>query len=261
LRAFFILAFIAVGVLGEGTPAQANLLVNGDFEDPGTSVTTNYQPFTGGNNTTNNTTIPGWYLRPNTSNGSSPTIFYTQSTPSDPTSASWIPNAQSGEFLMQLDSTNSDASWTQGSSLYQIFTATAGTFYELSFWINTEVGSGKGGTSAIILNVGTLSGDATTGAIGTGYISDETFTVTNPANVARANAVWQQHTIYFTATASGDTVLRFADSPTSSNSNISIDNVVLVVVPEPAVVASGLLLLGLIAWRERRRFLPQSVWS
>ena len=228
--------------------SSANLLVNGDFENPGTAVTTDYEGYTADNDSA----IPGWYLRPTTSDGVSPTIFYTQSTPGDRTSATWIPNAQNGAFLMQLDSTNSTP-FTVGSSLYQVISLVSSTEYELSFWINTEVGGGKGGTSGSLLNVGTLTGNANIGAIGTSYISNQTFLVTNPNNVSATDAVWQQHSIRFTATTTGDTVIRFADSTTSSNSNVSLDNVVLVVVPEPSVVMGAMLLLGLVGWRERKR--------
>jgi len=228
--------------------SSANILVNGNFEDPGIALTTDYVAYS----TDNDTAIPGWYLRPTTSDGPNFAIYYTQSTPGDRTTASWIPNAQNGAFLMQLDSTQSTG-FTVGCSLYQVISLVSGTEYELSFWINTEVGAGKGGTSASLLNVGTLTGAANIGAIGTSYISNQTFTVTNPANVTPAAAVWQQHSIRFTATTGGDTVIRFADSPTSSNSNVSLDNVSLVVVPEPSVVMGAMLLLGLVGWRERKR--------
>ena len=224
-------------VCAAGQDVQANLLTNGDFETtgPGEIFNSGYVSVGAG------TLIPNWTTT--LGNGSSPGVYHSQTA----SGAGWIPNPESGNYCVQLDSTSTAGAWTAGSSVATTFNATAGTVYSLSFWICTEVAGGKGGTSGIDLNI--------TNGANTYYstVSGSTpFTNTNPVDVARAAAVWSQYTITFSATQSGTTTITFADDPISANSNISIDNVDLQVAPVPefsnwaAVVLLGAMGLMLV---------------
>ncbi len=197
--------------------ATANLLTNGSFENPGATLTTSYLGVGAG------TQITGWTTA--IGNGSTPNVYYAASN----STASWIPNAQSGNYCVQLDSTQG-TNFTVGSSIAQTFTVATAGKYTLSFWINTEVGTGKGGTAGVMVS---LSGAAT------GNLANAEYTVTNPSGVSRANAAWVQYTATFTTTAANTAItLKFMDDTNVTlgnfpNTNVSIDNIsVDVFVPE-----------------------------
>ena len=226
LARFFLCLLL---VFAAGHNLRANLLTNGDFETTGGGET-----FNGGYATVGaGTLIPGWTTA--LGNGSSPGVYHS----STGSSASWIPNPESGNYCIQLDSTSTAGPWTTGSSVSTTYNVSAGTVYSLSFWICTEVSTGKGGTSGIDVNI--------TNGANTYYstVSGSTpFTNTNPADVTRGAATWSQYTINFTASQYGVTTFTFADDPLSANSNISIDNVDLEIatVPEPSQWASAVLI-------------------
>lgn len=224
-------------------PARANLLTNGNFENPGATLTT------GNVNVAGTSNLTGWTAT--AGNGSNPGVYYAANG-----GAGWIPDAQSGSYCVQLDSTSTSASWTAGSSISQTFNISQAGTYQLSFWINTEVGTGKGGTSAVDV---TLSNS---GLLGLGILQNTVlngvkYTVTNSADVTRGDALWQNYTVNFTVNSNqlSNYKLTFADDPSSGNSNVSVDNVSVELVPEFshwAVFAGfGILIVG--AGRRRRR--------
>ena len=243
----FLLGLVAA--VGMVLQANANLFTNGSFESPGSALTSNYVGVGAGSQITGWTTGIG--------NGSGANVYYAHSG----STASWIPNASNGNYCVQLDSTTS-SSFTIGSYISQTVNLVAGQKYILKFDLNTEVGSGGGGTASLTLNIN-----------GAGYNTGGNllFTASNPANVTRANATWDSQSFVFTATGSGATTFKFADAPNNCNSNVSIDGVVLdQFVPEfshwsvfaafgVAIVAlrSGRQLLGALA--RRRQTAPVTV--
>lgn len=247
----FFRPFVWLGVvvfLGSAVGVRANLLVNGSFENPGSAVTTTYANVAGSSAFTN----AGWYAV--AGNGNSPAVYYAASNGG----ASWIPNAQSGNYCVQLDSTQ-DTNFTVGSSVSQTFNIAQAGSYRLSFWINTEVGGGKGGTSGT--DVILVSG------VGRSVLNGVEYVVTNPANVDRAVAQWLNYTVDFTvgANQTGNYKLTFTDSPNSAlnnypRTNVSLDNVSVDLVPEFSHWAVGALVgtlppawSALRRWHQRRR--------
>lgn len=234
LRLFSVFLLAAGASFFRPGSASANLLTNGSFENPGSTLTTNYVGVGAG------TQIAGWTTA--AGNGSTPNVYYS----TNGSTASWIPNAQSGNYCVQLDSTQG-TSYTVGSSISQTFTVATAGKYTLSFWINTEVGSGKGGTAGVMVS---LSGAAT------GNLSNAEWTVTNPSDVSRANAQWHLCTATFTTTAANTAItLKFMDDTNAGlnnfpNTNVSIDNIsVDAFVPEFArwEVFAGFVVLALAA--------------
>lgn len=136
LSVFTSIAVLSACAACVPTTLRANLLTNGDFESPGASLTTSYVNVAGTNKLDPWVTMAG--------NGDNPAVYYAASKGG----AAWIPNAQSGRYSVQLDSTTTNA-YTVGSSIRQAFDITQAGAYQLSFWINTEQGAGKGGTSAV----------------------------------------------------------------------------------------------------------------
>ena len=215
--------------------ANANLFTNGSFESPGSTLTSNYVGIGSGSQITGWTTGVG--------NGPGANVYYAHSG----STASWIPNAQSGNYCVQLDSSTGGA-FTIGSFISQTVNLVAGQKYTLSFGINTEVGAGGGGVASMTLNIS-----------GAGYNTGGglLYTASNLADVSRANAGWDPQTFSFTATGSGATTFKFADVPNNCGVNVSIDGVVLdQFVPEfshwSVFAAFG---VALIALRNGRRLL------
>ncbi|MDZ4787461.1 MAG: hypothetical protein SH807_00790, partial [Blastochloris sp.] len=101
---------------------------------------------------------------------------------------------------------------------------------------------------------------------------ESAFTLTNPSSVRAdltgafvgnqtfTNTIdntWQQGIITFTAASTGSLTIRFTDQPPAGNNNqnVSMDNISLIVVPEPSTYAMGILLVlavgGFHFWRRR----------
>lgn len=218
--------------------ARANLLVNGDFElasTPGTPLGS-YSNLTGG------TTIPGWTAAVGTG-GSGPGVYLA----SNGSGATWVPNAQSGSYCVQLDSTNT-GTFTTGASVSQTVALAANTTYWLTFRINTEVGGGKGGTSGIDVTITNPSSVA--------IVNAKQFLVTSGAagSTPLATTPWATWQIQFKSGTAGNYTFKFQDDPISTNSNIALDNVTLETVPE---VSHCLVFLGFglgcAGWEIRRR--------
>jgi hypothetical protein len=206
--------------------AQANLIVNGDFENPGPALTGNYTVIS-----TN--TIPAWTST--VGNGVGPANYYSATN----STASWIPNPQNGNYCVQLDSSTDIALYTVGATLSQTVTLTANTPYVLSFFMSAEVDTVDvnnvqvGVTSRIdvILNGGGFANqnmvNSATGT--TGFLASY-----NGNPKASPELSWVEWTLVFTPTVSGDVTITFQDVwvNNSSSSNAALDHISLIVVPE-----------------------------
>lgn len=233
------LAFLTVlALLGTGTQLQANLLVNGGFEQPGATLTTNYANVGSGN------AVTGWTTQISNGPAGTGSVFYA----AQGNTADWLPNPSNGNYFVQLDSTNDCCgSYTVGSSIAQSFNVTQGQTYRVTFDINNEVN--HSGASQVLLSFA-----------GNGYSTsnDQAFTIFQASGngTSKANTLWTPETYTFTASTTGSTTLKFTDGP-GCNNNVSLDNVSVEVVPEFshwAVFAGfGMLVAGASHLRGRRR--------
>ena len=191
----FIL-WVVVSLFGS-TDARANLLANGDFESPGSTLTTNFT------NVGNGTQITSWTTT--TGNGVGPGVFYSASGNTSLT----IPNAESGTYCVQLAS---GTGATTGSSIAQSFNVQAGVSYTLSFYINSQSDLSLG-----VSNIRyTLSGAATANQTAATQAAPLTPSKTQP---------WTHVTFAFTATSTGSATLTFQDQPLLGTNSVSLDNV------------------------------------
>lgn len=227
LRAFLTTSLpLLFLVFSAGRTSAQNLLTNGDFENIGTITLNNGYAAVGSGGL-----IPGWTTVAGTAANANVYVATANS------GATWIPNPQSGTYSIQLDSTSNDALQTS-SSISQTLKVTSGQSYLLSFWFNTEV---KANLTSIIQT--TLSG---------AFSSTNTYSTTASSAVTQGNAVWVHVTETFTATRNGNLTILFSDISTS-DSNASLDNVSLTLVPEPVTCIAGAFALGLVGWRVRSR--------
>lgn len=225
-----------------------NLLVNGDFE------LTNLPTGSNGGALLNGTGLPGWTLTGG--DGAGMNIYqYTSAF-----NLGFTPIPQNGNYGVWLDGTvgTGNENFTVGPSISQSLTLDPGV-YNLSFYINTEVGniSGneKGGTSGVLVDL--LGTGITNGAL-----NHSEFTVTNPVGVSQSAAQWQLVSENFTVSNPSLITLSFFDDPNTSlanlnqSSNISVDNVSIAAIPEPsslALMAIGAMSLFGIQFCRRRR--------
>ena len=235
----------AVALWCAATCAHAQTFQNGSFE----------QHTATGALGSGSMAITGWTTQ--VGNGAGANVYEA----STATGQTWVPPAENGTYVVDLDGSqnaNDAAFLGDGSaltpkrdSITQTFTLAPGR-YNLSFWINNEVGNSKGGTSgALVL----LSG------VASGGLNFAEYTVTNPANATAATSTWKNYTDTFTVTnATAPITLTFADDNNSalanytSSSNISIDNVSINTVPEPstwAMLGLGVAGAGVMAARRR----------
>lgn len=230
-----------VGICALAHSASANLFVNGDFElvgpapgTPASTYTTDYAAISAN-------TLTGWTSSVDTVVGAGNYISAAGS------SADWIPNPISGNYCIQLDSSQTPDLYTVGNSLNQTVNLTAGLAYQLTFYMSAEAARGQPVTSKldVILN-------------GAGFTNFATeFTATRPGDDTKATiSDWILQTLNFTATTSGAVNFTFLDiyvaNGTSSNS--ALDNVDLSVVPEfsNGVIVTALCTL-LVFWQSRRQ--------
>lgn len=232
------LAFIFVAIVCSVVPASANLLTNGDFETTSPQVAVgSYANIAPGQPTT----LTGWTTALSTG-GSGPGIYVASAG-----STGWIPNPEHGNFCVQLDSTNS-GTFTTGASISQTVTLAANTTYWLTFYINTEVGSGKGGTSGIDVTI--------TNPSSVNIVNGVQYTATSGAagSSPAATTPWTEYQIQFKSSTAGNYTFKFQDDPISQNSNISIDNVDLETVPEAShwmIFAGFGVGCAVLEWRRR----------
>ena len=118
---------------------NANLLSDGDFETPGSSLTTNFIGLVASGN---QNALTGWTAAKG--DQSSGDVYYSANN----SSGASIPNAESGNYVVQLSSTTGPA-FTTGSSIKQSLTLSSGTNYVLSFWINSTANGLLFNTSTI----------------------------------------------------------------------------------------------------------------
>ncbi len=230
------------------TAFGANLLVNGDFELPGAALTSDYTSISA-------SSLPGWTSA--VGNGSGAANYYS----TIGSTATWIPDPQSGSYCVQLDSSNTAANYTTGGSLSQTVSLVAGVNYVLTFYMSAEVGHAaqQGSTPVtsqinVILNGGGFSNNTTS------------FQASwNGADKANPEPSWVKETLNFTPTSSGNVTLKFLDvwvsNPTSSNA--SLDNLDLEVLPEmtPWSITAVFVALAVSAsiWKASRRRLISKV--
>jgi Protein of unknown function (DUF642) len=232
---------ICIGISALAHPASANLFVNGDFElvgpapgSPASTYTTDYAAIS-----TN--TLTGWTSSVDTVAGAGNYISTAGS------SADWIPNPISGNYCIQLDSSQTTDLYTVGNSVSQTVNLTAGLAYQLTFYMSAEAARGQPVTSKldVILN-------------GSGFTNFTTeFTASRPGNDTKATmSDWIFQTLNFTATTSGAVNFTFLDMyvANGTSSNSALDNIDLSVVPE---FSNGMIVTALCAllvfWQSRRR--------
>ena len=179
------------------TDANANLLANGDFESPGSALTTTFVGVGSGTQITSWTTSVG--------NGVGADVFYSANGNAGLT----LPNAQSGTYCVQL---SSGTGATTGSSIAQSFNLQSGASYTLSFYINSQADLSLG-VSHIRY---TLSGAAT---------ANQTAATQAAPLLPSKNQPWTHVTFSFTATSTGSTTLTFQDQPSLGLNSVSLDNV------------------------------------
>jgi hypothetical protein len=177
--------------------ASANLLANGDFESPGSTLTTTFVGVGSGTQITSWTTTVG--------NGVGANVFYS----ANGNASSTLPNAESGTYCIQL---SSGTGASTGSSIAQSFNVQAGVSYTLSFFINSQPNVTLG-----VANIRyTLSGAAT---------ANQTAATQAAPALPNKNQPWTQVAFGFTATSTGSTTLTFQDQPLLGTNSVSLDNV------------------------------------
>jgi hypothetical protein len=193
-----LILWVVVSLFGL-TDASANLLANGDFESPGSALTTTFVGVGSGTQITSWTTTVG--------NGVGANVFYSANGNANLT----LPNAESGTYSVQLSSgTGANA----GSSIAQSFNLQSGASYKLSFFINSQADLSLG-----MANIRyTLSGAAT---------ANQTAATQAAPLLPSKNQPWTHVTFSFTATSTGSTTLTFQDQPLLGTNSVSLDNVSL----------------------------------
>jgi hypothetical protein len=198
--------------------ANANLLTNGDFEQPGSALTTNFVGVGSG------TQITGWTTA--IGNGSSPNVFYSNNGSSDPS----IPNAESGTYCVQLASTKGTA-FTTGSSINQTLHLNSGT-YTLSFWINSTA-------NGLPLNTSTIDYSITSAGLN---LSNTATTQAAPL-LPNKNQPWTQLTFTFTQSSNGNVRIAFTDDNSNGRTASRLTMSILRLPPLLRSTRTGLRLL------------------
>lgn len=204
----------------------ASLITNGDFESPGASLTNNYTAISAN-------TLPGWTSAVGNGTGPANYLSATNST------ANWIPNPQSGNYCVQLDSSTVPDSYSIGGSVSQTINLTANTPYLLTFYMSAEVNTLDSSNKPVsctsqlnvLLNGGGFSNqnmvNQATGT--TGFLA-----TWDGSTKATPELSWVKWTLMFTPTVSGNVTLTFQDVWVNNlaSSNAALDNVDLSAVPE-----------------------------
>jgi hypothetical protein len=277
-------------------PARANLFIDGDFSTlPGSGSTAptqysgnadTYQYLaepTGGGPTGSVTNVGGtggWtFYNASGAGFSAVNLEPTLTTTAMP----WIPvantTANPNGYVVQLDTIahSADAhtppTFKTGNAISQVVSVTVGQLYSLTFSINTENGTGKAGTSYADVMITNATIGSTTGSSGTittgnannknaltyGNVTGYQYSVTTTGAGGTASN-WATYTLTFTATSTTAQVT-FADDTLDceSNSNIALEGLNLVVVPEPRQWAL-MVLMGvgiLVFFRKLRLCFPR----
>jgi hypothetical protein len=204
-------------------PAKANLLINGDFEVPGATLTTNFV------NVGSGTAITGWTTTQGSGIGAA--VYYNANG-----STSNIPNAESGSYDVQLFSGSLALT---PSSIAQTVSLISGKTYTLSFWLNMPIN-------------GTPNSDVSLSISGSNFTT--TTYVYNLSSTGQKNQPWLHFTATFTMTSNSATI-RFSDVPFITDNGAVIDNIDLeLATPEFAHWSIPMLFaLGTVGLEMRRR--------
>ncbi len=270
--ALTISVLVMLGTVGS---VRANLFTNGDFENTPLPSGTPY----GGSGTATATTtsavdvgagtnIAGWTTTLGNGDAGAGNYFAGRSQ----TAAEWIPSAQSGNYSVQLDSRPGSGTFTIGNSIYQSLNLAAGS-YQLTFYYRSELTNTTGVPATVGAFIGLNSGGSV-GVNATGYQGiGQTFTARSDQAAGTAgnniDPAWNKGTLNFSLSAAGIYRFTFLDGVTgalnsgngtntistsserggfSDDSNISLDNFDLEIVPEFAhwavFAVFGLLVAG-----------------
>jgi hypothetical protein len=229
------LLFLALGWYALCVTARANLLINGDFEQPGGTIDPNPPGYVG---VGSGTQITGWTTA--IGNGSSPNVFYSNNGSSNAS----IPNAESGSYCVQLASTTGTA-FTTGSSINQTLQLNSATTYSLSFWINSTA-------NGLLLHSSIIDYSIT----GAGLNFSRTATAQS-ALLPNKGQSWTQVTFTFNSVSIGNVKFAFTDDTSNGANSVSLDNVDLeVVTPEyshwSAFAIFGIACVALETHRRRK---------
>jgi hypothetical protein len=195
-RSTLLILWVVASLFGLAD-ARANLLTNGDFESPGSALTTTFV------GVGSSTQITGWTTT--VGNGLGANVIYSANNNSN----ILLPNAQSGTYCVQL---SSGTGATIGSSIAQSFNVQAGGSYTLSFFINSEASVSLG-----VSNIRyTLTGAAT---------ANQTAATRAAPVLPSKNQPWTNVSFAFTATSTGSVNLTFQDQPLLGTNSVLLDNV------------------------------------
>ena len=241
-------SLLASLVLCASTPAWANLFVNGDFEiNPGTG-TDNARDFgTSG--------LTGW-ASTFSDNASHQNLIAGANR--GPNTVGWVPTPQSGQFNVQLDSSQGVANYSIGNSIYQSVNLMANVPYTLTFAYHGETVKLAGDFAAIHALISLDSSP-------TNFLSVNYFTYNGYSLDGRpgVDPGWSLASVTFTPTQDGLYRFTFLDGGSAPgvfsgtrDNNMAIDNVSLEAdlsaIPETSTWI-GLGLLGTLAlgWQHR----------
>src|ERR1700722_16653510 len=174
-------------------PAKANLLINGDFSQPGPALTTNFV------NVGSGTLITGWTTTQGSGLGAA--VYYNANG-----STSNIPDAESGSYDVQL---YSGPLALTPSSIAQTVSLISGKAYTLSFWLNMPIN-------------GTPNSDVSLSISGSNFTT--TTYVYNLASTGKKNQPWLHFIATFTMTSNSATI-KFSDVPFITDNGAVIDNI------------------------------------
>ena len=231
------LVFAALVTLAEVGTARANLFVNPSFESGTVPAVNGVTAFGALAPNAANSPIQGWGSTIGTGNAGTSNYLAGRTQTAD----GWIPAAQNGNYSVQLDSRPGGGTYTIGNSVYQALNLTANTSYSLSFYFRSETGNTTGTLTSVGAYVGLdAQGNVPVNALG--YVSIASQRFVSPVAV---DTGWNLATLNFTTGITGGLYrFTFLDSPQSltntgyataaagADSNVSLDNFQLDVVPE-----------------------------
>jgi hypothetical protein len=210
----FMLGIVMASCLPFVASASLNLVVNGSFDNTGSTYSATYYNNSEGAMilTPGSTTIPGWTVQ-------------TGDLDWDQSGAFGLSAQGSSKYF--LDLTDDEVNAPAGIS--QTITTTPGAKYQVSFWLG----------SSSVYNPGTTQPFITVNINGNPVQSFDGI-----GSQAPAQNYWQQYAMDFTASSSSTTLLlQGGNIGIGHNEYIGLDNVSVTAVPEPTTLISGVLML------------------